>query len=274
MKVFLLIALGLFLLVVAVIYFSQGHLIYYPRRYSSATKTLEKVESVHYLSGGQKQWAYLFGREEGKRPARVWWLFSGNGSVALDWAGLVEGVDSTTDQVFVLFDYPNYGFNRGRPHPKTIRRSVDDSIPVIADKLGLSTDELISRSRTVGHSLGAAVALETASRFGMREIVAISPFTSMRDIADMHFGGVLTPLLSHRYDNETSIDALLESDLPARVTIFHGDRDELIPDEMSRSLAARDAEGNVVQFHSVPGAGHNDIVGAIMPQLIAIFEKP
>jgi len=273
MKAFLLIVLGLFLLVVAVLYFGQGNLIYYPRRYSAAHKALEKVESVFYLSGGQKQWAYLFGREEGKSPARVWWIFSGNGSVALDWVGRVEKVDPTIDQVFVLFDYPNYGFNRGRPHPKTIRRSVDDSIPVIAGKLGLPVDELISRSRTVGHSLGSAVALDTAGRLGMHRVVAISPFTSMRDMADRNFGGVLTPLLNHHYDNETAIDLLLKSDPPASVIIFHGDSDRLIPDEMSRSLAARDAEAAAVQFRSVPGAGHNDIVGKITPELIAIFES-
>lgn len=271
MKVFLLVVLGLFLLVVAVIYFGQGKLIYYPRRYSEASPALQKVESVHYLSGGKKQWAYLFGRREEAPPACVWWVFSGNGSAALDWVGIVENVDPAADRVFVLFDYPGYGFNWGNPHPKTIRRSVDDALPVVAGKLGLSIDELIARSRTVGHSLGAAVALDTAARNNMTKVVAISPFTSMQAMADRQMA-VLAPLLSHHYDNETALDLLLKADPPATVTIFHGDRDSLIPLEMSQSLSARDAEGNMVKFHSVPGAGHNDIVGSIAPELIEIFE--
>ena len=273
MKLFLLVVLGLFLLVVAVIYFGQGSLIYYPRRYSEASPALKKVESVHYLSGGKKQWAYLFGRKEEEPPSRVWWVFSGNGSVALDWVGIVEMADPDADQVFVLFDYPGYGFNLGRPHPKTIRQSVDDALPVIGKKLGLSTDDLLARSGTVGHSLGAAVALDTASRLGVTEVVAISPFTSMRAMADRSFGGLLTPLLSHHYDNETSVDLLLKSDPEATITIFHGEKDTLIPDEMSRSLVARDADGKVVKFRAVTDAGHNDIVGKIAPELIAIFEK-
>ncbi len=273
MKLFLLIVLGLFVLVVVVIYFGQGKLIYYPRRYFEGSPALEKIESVHYLSGGERQWAYLFGNREGRPPGKVWWVFSGNGSVALDWLGIVERVDGEFDQTFVLFDYPGYGFNRGNPHPRTIQQSVDDALPAIARKLGLSPEELSSRSGTMGHSLGAAVALETAARFGMSEVIAISPFTTMRAMADRSFGGLLTPLLIHHYDNETSIDLLLEKEPPVEITIFHGDKDPLIPDEMSRSLAARDAEGDQVRFHSVPDAGHNDIVGKIAPELIAIFEK-
>lgn len=273
MKLFLLVVLGLLLLVAAVIYFGQGSLIYYPRRYSEVSPALKKVESVHYLSGGAKQWAYLFGWEEGKPPSRVWWVFSGNGSVALDWVGIVEMTEPDADHVFVLFDYPGYGFNLGRPHPKTIRQSVDDALSVIGKKLGLPTDELLARSGTVGHSLGAAVALDTASRHRLAEAVAISPFTTMKAMADRSFSGLLTPLLNHHYDNETSIDLLLKSNPLATVTIFHGEQDSLIPDEMSRSLVARDVEGKVVKFRPVPDAGHNDIVGKIAPELIEIFER-
>ncbi|MBA3963805.1 MAG: hypothetical protein H0X40_18155 [Chthoniobacterales bacterium] len=41
-------------------------------------------------------------------PARVWVLFCGNGSLALDWLPLARR-DQNTGDAFLLIDYPGYG---------------------------------------------------------------------------------------------------------------------------------------------------------------------
>ncbi|MEX2581046.1 MAG: alpha/beta hydrolase [Verrucomicrobiales bacterium] len=271
------------LVVLAFIYFGQGRMIYFPRRYAANFADLEKADAVSYVSRGHEQRAFVVNNAAGTTPDRVspdrvspdrvWWLFGGNGSVALDWLSLVRMVDPSIDQAFILFDYPGYGLNGGRPHPISIRKSVDDSIPALAEALGLTPEDLTARSVAVGLSLGAAVALDTANRHAMHEVVAISPFTTMRAMADRQFGGVLSPLLSHHYDNETAIDDLLQRDPSASVTIFHGEDDLLVPDKMGRALADRDPSGEHVRYRSVPGFGHNDILRAISGELIAMFER-
>lgn len=272
MRMLFFVAIGIALMAVGMLYFGQANLIYFPQRYASNSKNLEKVETVHYVSGGRKQWAYVPKRERDSPPDRIWWFFGGNGSVAWNWIDLVGSVDPQINQDFILFDYPGYGFNQGKPSPKSIARSIDDSLPVLAEYLGLEVEELLGRSRSVGHSLGAAIAFDLGSRHGVDTVVAISPFTKMEDMAKRQMGPVLGMLLSHRYDNESSIDAMLLRD-EVSITIFHGDQDRLIPHQMGKDLSRRDTEGEgTVRFVSVSGAGHNDIVGEIENQLIEILE--
>ena len=233
------------------------------------------MKSVAYESGGKKT-VGLSASESGRKekPDHVWWVFGGNGSVALSWVDLVEQVDPSTKQVFVLFDYPSYGFNRGRPNPKSIRQSVEDSIPVVAKQLRLSPQDLMSRSHVLGHSLGAAIALDTANRHNLDKVIIISPFTKMEDMARRQMGNLGAAILRHRYDNEKSIDALLAKETPPAIYLFHGELDDMIPIEMSRSLLAQDVGSKkVIEFHSVPRAGHNNIIGFIEDDLIQLLEK-
>ncbi|MEM7601035.1 MAG: hypothetical protein AAF357_06420 [Verrucomicrobiota bacterium] len=74
-------------------------------------------------------------------------------------------------------------------------------------------------------------------------------------------------ILSHRYDNERSIDAILHSGRPVEITIYHGENDRLIPISMGRSLAQRDEAGKRIEFIPVQEAGHNDIIHKILEQL-------
>jgi len=270
MKVFLLVILGLVLLFLLMFYLGQGRMIYFPRSYAANTPLLEKVTAHSYESDGKKQWVYLLKRDGASPPDRVWWLFGGNGSTALDWVSLVEKADPSANHAFVLFDYPGYGFNSGRPGPNAIFRSVDDAIPVVAGQLALEPEVLMNRSSGMGHSLGCAVALDSANRHGWKRVVAVSPFTTMQAMAERSVGGLLSKLLSHHYDNEVSIDALVERG-DARVTIFHGDADNIVPYEMGQALAGRDESGGVVDFVPVPQVRHNDIIGALEIELVAIL---
>ena len=277
MKVFLLVILVLVLFFLLMFFLGQGRMIYFPRSYVANTPLLEKVTAHSYNSDGKKQWVYLLKRDGASfpdrvSPDRVWWLFGGNGSVALDWVSLVEKADPSANHAFVLFDYPGYGFNRGRPGPKAIFQSVDDAIPVVARQLALEPEALMNRSSGMGHSLGCAVALDSANRHGWNRVVAVSPFTTMQAMAERSVGGLLSKLLNHHYDNEVSIDSLVDRG-DSRVTIFHGDADNIVPYEMGEALAGRDESGGVVDFVPVPRAGHNDIIGALEVELVAILNS-
>lgn len=271
MKVFLIVVLAIVLLAVLAIYLFQAQLIYFPQRYYTKAKLFEKVDHYSYQSGGRKQLIYVLKREVSSSPDKVWWFFNGNASVALNWVEFLQAVDPEKNHAYVLFDYPGYGLNAGRSNPSRIRQSIDDAMPVIAETFGISEIDLKSRSNAFGHSLGSAVALDTANRHGMAQVIAISPFTTMKAMAKKQFGGFLAALLSHRYNNETSVRELLARESGVKIDIFHGERDGLIPIEMSLSLAAMDESGEKIRHHAVPGFGHNGMVPEIRNQLLELL---
>jgi len=80
-----------------------------------------------------------------------------------------------------------------------------------------------------------------------------SPFTTLADVGRIHYPylPVIDPLLMDRY---RTVDALIEVSAP--VLVVAGDRDRVVPIELSRKLyaAARDPKRLVI----VGGADHND----------------
>lgn len=270
MKTTLLVLLGLVFLILLLLFLGQGRLIYFPQRYAPDAGEQEKVETVFFSSGGSAQKFFLVPPQRSAPPGEVWWLFGGNGSVALNWVDLVSASGLRGDQVFVLFDYPGYGFNEGMPSDESIRRSIDEAFPVVAEHLGLTEEELGQRSRAIGHSLGAAVALETAARYEFGEVVMISPFTTLKAMAKRQVGPFLARFLSHHYDNETALDRWMKSSRAGRLTIFHGEGDRLIPIAMSRDLVERGGDAERITFVPVPDAGHNDIIMRIAPAVLRL----
>ena len=61
-------------------------------------------------------------------------------------------------------DYPGYGLCEGRPKRRTIRAGTDAMIAALAGHLGVGEQSLAGEIGYIGHSLGAAVALEDALR--------------------------------------------------------------------------------------------------------------
>jgi fermentation-respiration switch protein FrsA (DUF1100 family) len=101
-----------------------------------------------------------------------------------------------------------------------------------------------------GESLGAAVALGLAVEEPPAALILRSPFTSLHEVAVVHYP-VLPRLLADRYP---SIDRIRSVHVP--VMVIAGDRDDTVPEEMSRRLY--DAANEPKKFVLVPGAGHND----------------
>ena len=105
-----------------------------------------------------------------------------------------------------------------------------------------------------GRSVGAGVALQLALEQPPAALVLESPFTSIKAMGQHHY-----PLLwllagwalEVRYDNLTKI-----SQLQTPLLIFHGDRDDIVPQRMGRELFEQAPQPK--QFYAIPRAGHND----------------
>ena len=117
---------------------------------------------------------------------------------------------------------------------------------------------------TIGHSLGAAVALDFAARNGAQRIVAIAPFTTLREAASAVVGP-LSRLLIENYDNGKSIEKIHRRNPHAAIAIFHGTDDRIVPFRVGAELARR---FSFVAFFPIKGADHVSVLDIARQRII------
>lgn len=238
----------------------QERLIYYPRTYEEGDyAVLRKAggRRLDYQTSQGAQTAFYIppkGGDAGVLPQRIWLCFAGNGSLALDWLFVEDEWDRASG--YLLIDYPKYGACEGRPNPNTIRESSLAAVRRMTDELGASLEDLRPRLAVIGHSIGAAAALMMADDLDVKRAILVSPFTTMTEMGRRVVGWPLCLLNRNRFDNRSHLASIVSKG--ARVTIFHGAADEIVPTAMGRELAAIKPE--VIELIEVPDAGHNDVV--------------
>jgi pimeloyl-ACP methyl ester carboxylesterase len=261
-----LVVIGLgFLGFVALIYFKQHSMIYHLRPYdaSYAQALPANGEEISYTLPFGKQVAFYI-PNNGRLPARLWIAFCGNGSLALDWTTILAGYPNSND-AFLLVDYPGYGKCQGDASIASMRASSDAALNTLAKRLGLSGEKLERRLCTTGHSLGSAVAIDFAARHRVQRVVAISTFTTLREEAARIIGGPLSHLLIESYDNRSSITEIRKRNPEAKIAIFHGTDDKLIPVRMGRERAQKFP---FIDFFSIEGADHVGVLSEAHDKII------
>lgn len=245
----------------------QSKLIYYPNPYRAEHETLlleAKGARVRFTTSQGAQTAFYIPPRATTPglPQTIWLCFCGNGSLALDWLHFTTAWDDRF--AYLLVDYPSYGDCAGKPTPGRIRESGKAAFAALIRHLGTSQQELQPRTAVLGHSLGCAAALMTADDLNLRRGMLISPFTSMTDMGRIVLGWPLCYLNLHRFDNRQSLRHIASRE-GARIVIFHGAEDEVIPVRMGRELAA--AQPQMVTFHEIPNAHHNDILSLVRDRI-------
>ena len=238
----------------------QHKLIWSPQHYGAEYKEMlpKRAVELRYSTTQGKQCVLYIPPRKGSAgpPARLWVLCGGNGSLALDWTNLVLE-DPNRQDGFLLIDYPGFGNCEGSAEPGSISESMEKAMTELATHLHTTPDELDRRLNVLGHSIGCAVVLEFACRHPVHRVVLLAPFTSLRDMAQKRVGWPLCYLLLHNFDNRARLGQLAGRPEPPRVAIFHGKKDEVIPERMGRELA--NMYPKMIMFHEVPEASHNSI---------------
>lgn len=149
----------------------------------------------------------------------------------------------------LLFDYRGYGASSGRPDEAGTYRDAR------AARSWLVSRPVVDPARVLylGESLGAAVALELALAHPPAGVVLLSAFTSVRDMARLHYRAVPPALVPDAYSSLGRI-----AGLRAPLLVLHGEDDMIVPVEHARALF--DAAPAPKRLRVVRGVGHNDIV--------------
>jgi len=236
-------------------------LVYHPHPYRANYHQLIStgvVELPFKTRAGSQTSFYLPPHDGSALPARLWVLFCGNGSLALDWLPLARR-DQNAGDAFLLIDYPGYGKSEGWPNIANTGAAAEGALVALAARLGVGPGALEPRLNTMGHSLGAAAALDFASRHPqVGQIILFAPFTSLREEAATFISPLLSHLLIANYDNRAGLRQLAQRQPPPRVAIFHGLQDGMIPANMGRELSAEFP--GFVTFHGIPEATHDTVV--------------
>jgi fermentation-respiration switch protein FrsA (DUF1100 family) len=164
----------------------------------------------------------------------------------------------------LLFDYRGYGGNSGRPSEEGLASDALAAQGWVAAQPEVDSQRIVY----LGESLGAAVAVGLAMQRPPAALVLRSPFTSLADVAAVHYPWL--PARALLLDRYPSIERIASVSVP--MLVIAGDHDDIVPESLSRRLY--DAAGEPKRYVVVPAAGHNDtelLDGPLMLAEIASF---
>lgn len=172
-------------------------------------------------------------------------VFNGNAGNRSDRASLGAALERSGFGV-LLVDYRGYGGNPGRPTEEGLARDARAAAAFVAEAAPAHPVAYY------GESLGSAVAIELALTRPPAALVLRSPFTSLADVAALHYR--LLPVRLLLWDRYPSAERI--GGVAAPVLVVVGSKDSIIPAAQSRELFA--LAGPPKELVVVQGADHND----------------
>lgn len=248
--------------VVGMLLLFQHKFIYFPSPYDSTYDRFRIPELIElsYQTGEGKQYAYYIppASPEKKNPDRLWILFGGNAMLALDWMPFILTHRNQEATGYLLIDYPGYGKNEGIAWPETILESSRLAYQTLFEQYFKTVPEKsTTQVGVLGHSLGAAVALQFATKYPVKQMILTAPFTSLVEMAKLVVGWPLCNLIRKNFDNEATLHSIMNKREPPEITIFHGSKDEIIPVEMGYILYQQFP--NKIRYNKIEGGEHNTL---------------
>ena len=149
----------------------------------------------------------------------------------------------------LLMDYRGYGGNPGSPTEEGLAKDAL-AAALALEGLGYPAERTIY----FGESLGSGVVAALQARRPPAGLVLRSPFTDLAAVGAHHYPWLPVRLLLK--DRFPVLGPLSASQVP--VTVIYGDRDSVVPAELSARVA--DEAATLVERVVIRGADHNDEV--------------
>jgi len=174
-------------------------------------------------------------------------LAHGNGGDIAGRAGLAEEF-RRRDFAVLLLEYRGYGGNPGSPSEEGLARDAEAALAALGD-LGYPP----GRTILFGESLGTGVVARLAVGHDVAGVVLRSPFPELADVGAHHYPWLpIRQLLTDRFPVTENLRRITSP-----VAVIYGDRDTIVPTELSRRVAAE--APTLVDEVVLPG-DHNDAI--------------
>ena len=236
------------------LYFFQEKMLFFPTPPASSVHRPARgeVEDVRLVAPDGVQlsgWLVRSGVDNGIGGAPLLIYFGGN-SEEVSW--LVGIADRFAGHSLLLLNYRGYGGSGGRPGESAL---FADAL-LAYDYARQRRDVDSSRILAMGRSLGSGVAVYLAAQRQLAGVILVSPYDSVRSLAQSIYPWLpVGLLLKHPFDSLSRAGGLAAPLL----CVVAGD-DSVIPQAHSRRLF--DAwGGRDKRWIEVRGAGHDDVSG-------------
>ncbi len=161
----------------------------------------------------------------------------------------------------LIFDYHGFGGSTGEPGETETYRDAEAAWAWLARERAVPPDRII----VWGRSLGGGVATWLATRTHPAALVVESSFTSIPDVAAVHYPYLPVHMLTrHEYPSLTRMP-----EISAPLLVAHGQADRVVPYAHGRALFEAASEPKT--FVEL-GGGHND-PGLASPQYRSQLER-
>jgi pimeloyl-ACP methyl ester carboxylesterase len=254
----LVIVIGVYLCVLAILYAKQDSLIF-PAPQGQVDELPDYAEFAEFKTKDGTTLKHV--RLKGDEGAPKIMFFHGNGSLA---AFELERGRMLQENGFdvLLVEYRGYGGSDGEPSSEAI---FADSLETFDWYNAEKSDWIF----LYGHSLGTGVASHVAANRDVTSIALEAPFTRLSDLAaSKHPIFPVKMLLKHEMDN---VDAL--SSVSAPVIIIHGAKDEVVPIRFGEELY-QTLDPEKAKFEPVENANHNSLAAnGSLDRVLGFFSK-
>jgi len=250
LRVLLLTLACLYVLAGAAIWFAQTTILYHPRRDIDVTPanfglTFDAITLP--LNGDRLAGWWVPSRIP--HTATLLYLHGNAGNVSAN-ADQVRRLASTGLNIFI-FDYRGYGDSTGGPPRKRLlSEDAERAWTYLVRERHIPPGEVV----IYGHSLGAAVGIDLASRHpDAGALITESGFPSVIDVAEgtLFAWLPLRLIVTERFDAGSRIRSIHVPKL-----IIHGESDTMVPVRLAHRLY--DAAADPKQLAVIPGGDHED----------------
>ncbi len=150
---------------------------------------------------------------------------------------------------FAAIEYPGYGDAPGSVGEASILAAAEAGLVHLTSVLGVRREQLV----LFGQSLGTGVAVALAAKGWGAQVLLVSPYTSLPDVAAPAFWFLpVRLLLKHRFDSTARA-----GDVKQPALVIHSKADEVIPVALGQALHAKLPNASLVL---VDRAQHNDVI--------------
>ena len=146
--------------------------------------------------------------------------FHGNAEDIFVARDLADKLRFCFDLNILIVEYPGYSLYYDEKNCETVKDNSLVAFDFLVEELNVSPENIL----VIGRSIGTGPACYLGSKRNPEGIILISPFTSIRDIAQKIVGNMLKYLISEKFENIKYV-----KDIASPVLFIHGQLDELIP---------------------------------------------
>ena len=244
--------------IVALAYFAQRSLLYFPERTRTtpAAAGLPQAEEIELVTSDGERVIAWHVAPRGERPVVLY--FHGNGG-SLAWRAdrfrriVADGTG------LVALSYRGYGGSTGRPSEAGLLQDAEAAYAFAAARYPAE------RLALYGESLGTGVAVAVAAEHKVAKVILEAPFTSVVDVGAAAYWFLPVRLLAQ--DTFRSDERI--GKVTAPVLVLHGARDNVVPIAYGERLYALITAPK--KFVRLPEGHHSDLDSHGAPAAVRDF---